>query len=51
MVCFGPLSAYLLSVFAFDLRIGLWEAAGICLVLLNVLVLSLPKKSTKAVKP
>ena len=40
-----------LSVFAFDLRIGLWEAAGICLVLLNVLVLSLPKKSTKAVKP
>ncbi len=51
MVCFEPLSAYLLSVFAFDLRIGLWEAAGICLVLLNVLVLSLPKKSTKAVKP
>ena len=51
MVCFGPLSAYLLSVFAFDLRIGLWEAAGICLVLLNVLVLTLPKKSTKAVKP
>lgn len=51
MVCFGPLSAYLLSVFSFDLRIGLWEAAGICLVLLNVLVLSLPKKSTKAVKP
>ena len=51
MGCFGPLSAYLLSVFAFDLRIGLWEAAGICLVLLNVLVLSLPKKSTKAVKP
>lgn len=31
MVCFEPLSAYLLSVFAFDLRIGLWEAAGICL--------------------
>ena len=51
MVCFEPLSAYLLSVFAFDLRIGLWEAAGTCLVLLNVLVLSLPKKSTKAVKP
>lgn len=47
MVCFGPLSAYLLSVFAFDLRIGLWEAAGICLVLLNVLVLSLPKKAPK----
>ena len=47
MVCFEPLSAYLLSVFAFDLRIGLWEAAGICLVLLNVLVLSLPKKTPK----
>ena len=50
MVCFEPLSAYLLSVFAFDLRIGLWEAAGISLVLLNVLVLSLPKKSTKSRK-
>ena len=47
MVCFEPLSAYLLSVFAFDLRIGLWEAAGICLVLLNVLVLSLPNKTPK----
>jgi len=51
MVCFEPLSAYLLSVFAFDLRIGMWEGAGICLVLLNVLVLSLPKKSSEAIKP
>ena len=25
MVCFEPLSAYLLSVFAFDLRIGMWH--------------------------
>ena len=51
MVCFEPLSAYLLSVFAFDLRIGMWEGAGISLVLLNVLVLSLPKKSSEAIKP
>lgn len=51
MVCFEPLSAYLLSVFAFDLRIGMWESAGICLVLLNVLVLSLPKKESKALNP
>lgn len=51
LVCFEPLSAYLISVFVFNLRLGWWELAGICLVLLNVLVLSLPKKNTEAVKP
>lgn len=44
LVCIEPLTAYLLSALAFGTRIGVWEGLGICLVLLNVLILSIPDR-------
>lgn len=44
LVCLEPLTAYLLSFIFLDDKIGPFEFLGVCLILSNVVIISLPKR-------